>query len=1505
MKNFTHMKSTLLCTILLAIMGLSGIIQLQSMPSGPEDPIFNNSEEHGIRNSMNLSGTCLSCPNYDYNLAPSTIWETSASSIETFGCKMYRFYVSNGNTYTFKTGCGDGATATYNTVLELFNNSCTSVAYDDDGCEDLRSTITWTANYTGYVFLKVSGQGSAAGKFTLAFRYNGVCGTCLSCPNYDFNGTPTPGWQTHSSSIISGGCKMYRFYVNNGSTYTFKTGCGDGATANFDTFIELLNSNCSVLANNDDGCENFRSFLTWTANYSGYVYLKVKGYDSSAGNYTLSYRFTGYCSSCTSCPNYDFNYTPTPAWANHASSIEAGGCKIYRFFVTNGNSYNFKTGCGDGATANFDTYLELYNSSCSLLASNDDGCEYYRSSINWTANYSGYVYLKVRGFSNSAGYYTLAYRYNGTCGTCTTCPNFDFNLTPTTVFQTHASSIVSNACKMYRFYVTGGNTYTFKTGCGDGATATFNTLLELYGNNCSLVVVNDDACENNLSSITWAADYSGYVYLKVSGIGSSAGKFTIAYKNGGTCGTCPGCPNYDFSLTPTSNFQTHTSGITAFGCKMYRFDVVNGQTYTFKTGCGDGATANFDTFLELYNSSCATLAIDDDGCENLRSSITWTAGYSGYVYLKVRGYSSSAGTYNLSYRYTPVSGPCLDCPNYDYNVTPGNNWQTHCASILPNGCRIYRFAVTPGNTYIFKTGCGDGATANFDTFLELMSGSCSSLAVNDNGCDYLLSSITWISNYSGYVYLKVSGVGSSSGIYNLAYRISAATGTCLSCPSYDFNLAPGDTWQTHCSSILPNGCKMYRIPVVSGNTYTFKTGCGDGATANFNTFLELFNGNCSSLATDDDGCENLRSSITWIANYTGYAYIKVSGVGSSAGNYNLSFRYAPIYGPCISCPGYDFSFTPGSTWQTHCSNIQPNGCKMYRFAVITGNTYTFKTGCGDGATANFNTFLELFNESCYSTAINDDGCENQRSSITWIATYSGYVYLKISGVGSSADTYNLAFSYIPACGSCVSCPNYDFTATSGTYWQSHCSSILPYGCKMYRFPVISGYSYTFKTGCGDGATANFDTFLELYNGSCSTIALDDDGCENLRSSLTWVANYTGYVYLKVRGVGATAGTYNLAYKYVASCGSCVSCPNFDFEFTPVTSWCTHSSTIAANGCKMYRFWVTGGNTYTFKTGCGDGATANFDTYLELYNGNCNVLANNDDGCENLRSSINWLANFTGYVYLKVKGWGACGGNYTLAFRYGGTCGSCVSCPDYDFNYTASTSWQTHCSSIPANGCKMYRFWVSCGNAYTFKTGCGDGATANFDSFLELFNGNCTLMASNDDGCENLRSSITWTANYTGYVYLKVRGLGSSSGTYILAYRNNGYCGSMPVAEGSAENRANPENVCTVTSIFGGEGLPDHKVDNHISGTMYETDLSDVVVYPNPGNGRFKLAFDRTTRFSCELNIYNSFGQCVYKDEKFVPDPASFIDISNQANGLYYIYVRIGDELFRQKLIIQK
>ncbi len=144
--------------------------------------------------------------------------------------------------------------------------------------------------------------------------------------------------------------------------------------------------------------------MSWTAGTTYYILLDDE--DNVAGTHTFYIDLV-----CQDCPIYNYIISPTSSWNTHYSTHSHDGCKIYRINVTSGVKYTFSTGCGYGA-ASYDTYLELYNSTCSLIDEDNDGCLPNSSIIEWTANYSGYAYLKVRSNSpSSSGYvYLLGFR---------------------------------------------------------------------------------------------------------------------------------------------------------------------------------------------------------------------------------------------------------------------------------------------------------------------------------------------------------------------------------------------------------------------------------------------------------------------------------------------------------------------------------------------------------------------------------------------------------------------------------------------------------------------------------------------------------------------------------------------------------------------------------------------------------------------------------------------------------------------------------------------------------------------------------------------------------------------------------------------------------------------------------------------------------------------------------------------------------------------------------------
>jgi hypothetical protein len=531
------------------------------------------------------------------------------------------------------------------------------------------------------------------------------------------------------------------------------------------------------------------------------------------------------------------------------------------------------------------------------------------------------------------------------------------------------------------------------------------------------------------------------------------------------------------------------------------------------------------------------------------------------------------------------------------------------------------------------------------------------------------------------------------------------TNTSTNCTSANFLITPSTNWLTHPNSHAANDSRTYRVPVVSGNVYTFKTGCGNGATANYDTYLELFNSSCATVKVNDDSCETRRSAISVTANFTGYAYLKVSGYGGQGGNYTLAYKYNTCTGWYTSPSSNNFTSVAGSGSFTAYAT-QGGGCAFF---AVNNNPDWIKNITFPG-----NGVVRYTIDANYGPARNGSISLKDVNNVIQ-ATY--YIYQDEGSI-------------------CRTCPSYDLSLSPATYWQTTENSHIENGCKIYRIYVNSGSIYTFKTGCDDGATANYDTYLELLNNNCSIITYDDDECEFQRSSITWKATYSGYVYLKVRGFGGTRGNYTLAYNYNI-------CTNWQVNPT--------SESFLPNGGSS-SFDVT-----TQYGGCGYSAVSN------------NSWINN----------ITLSAGFVSYV-VDVNPDAARTGtisvfddenNIQRTFTIFQDAGSvCTSCPSSDLTITPTTNWQLHSSNHGSNGCKLYRVPVTTGKIYTFKTGCGDDATADYDTYLSLYNNSCTNIAVNDDGCsDNNRSIITWSSTYNGYVYLKVLGFDNSNGIYTLAY----------------------------------------------------------------------------------------------------------------------------------------
>ncbi len=236
------------------------------------------------------------------------------------------------------------------------------------------------------------------------------------------------------------------------------------------------------------------------------------------------------------------------------------------------------------------------------------------------------------------------------------------------------------------------------------------------------------------------------------------------------------------------------------------------------------------------------------------------------------------------------------------------------------------------------------------------------------------------------------------------------------------------------------------------------------------------------------------------------------------------------------------------------------------------------------------------------------------------------------------------------------CPddNY-FWTTLNTTGNGDVQSDDFYAGEYATTDVCLGVTYTFST-CG---STGFNTQLTLLNDATSAfIAFNDDFCGN-KSSITWIATFTGTVRILVDKFNCSNISLNTVTLTVTQTGTCAP-PANDLCANAITVNCgqtitgsTTSASAEANaaGCGTsaspsvwYKFTGTGNNINVSLQG------STFDTELAVMTGPCNAMTCigwNDDYCQG-SSELSFMSVLGTTYYIRISGaWSFEYGNYVL------------------------------------------------------------------------------------------------------------------------------------------------------------------------------------------------------------------------------------------------------------------
>jgi hypothetical protein len=206
----------------------------------------------------------------------------------------------------------------------------------------------------------------------------------------------------------------------------------------------------------------------------------------------------------------------------------------------------------------------------------------------------------------------------------------------------------------------------------------------------------------------------------------------------------------------------------------------------------------------------------------------------------------------------------------------------------------YRVTLVAGQTYKFTTsatGTGDVG----DTTIAIRDATGTQLAFNDDFGTGTYSQIIFTAPSSGFFWIDV---GSYNDTLTGNFRISSATATPIPPDS-----VPGDATTTATLAIgsAVNGIvntngdhDWFKVTLVAGQTYVFRTNATTGANGDIDTFLTLRDTAGASLITNDDGGGGTYSAIRYTAATSGTFFLDIGAFGdSTVGDFNLSAAIAP------------------------------------------------------------------------------------------------------------------------------------------------------------------------------------------------------------------------------------------------------------------------------------------------------------------------------------------------------------------------------------------------------------------------------------------------------------------------------------------------------------------------------------------------------------------------------------------------------------------------------------
>lgn len=326
--------------------------------------------------------------------------------------------------------------------------------------------------------------------------------------------------------------------------------------------------------------------------------------------------------------------------------------------------------------------------------------------------------------------------------------------------------------------------------------------------------------------------------------------------------------------------DARTRGSDGYRYDDYRVNLRAGQRLEAEMTADD-----FDAYLEIYaeGSLRDSLASDDDSAGALNARLRFTAPEAGAYIVRARTFSGiETGDYQLSLKER--AAPRLPRPG---RIAVGRDATGSLGSNSAEDDDGARY-----DAYAFRASAGervkiDLESDDFDAFLRvgrIVNGAFVQMAENDDGGSSLNARLVFTAPQAGEYLIRATSYNSSAqGDYRLALEQGPPAPTATS-------VTVGEETRgrlTPDSATSDSGAPadLYRFSGRAGQRVAI-TMKADG----FDTYLELFDANHNSLATDDDSAGDLNSRLTHTLTEDGDYLIEARAFSSGEGPYTLNIE---------------------------------------------------------------------------------------------------------------------------------------------------------------------------------------------------------------------------------------------------------------------------------------------------------------------------------------------------------------------------------------------------------------------------------------------------------------------------------------------------------------------------------------------------------------------------------------------------------------------------------------